>query len=626
MNEPSVAELEARYAATRSDASDPVARIEAALDLAWALRSWNESRSHHLAAEARREAEAIDYRLGRARAARILAMTVLDPDAVDTVFELAEEAKQLFDEIGDPKGRAGSRDFLSSLHEYMGDLAGGLSLALDALEIARSIDDPVRQGFALCNIGGILARSGETEAGIERLEEGLQLFEVGDSLDGKGGVLLRLATVYRDVGRYEDARRSAAAASAVAQELNNNYLQVMALAIVADVEAQTGPAERAEALYRQVLGNLHTEPGRSVLGAEPQVKLGRLLMREGRLDDAHVELTDALRRSSGQDVLIVSEAAIRDALAELCERTGDLAAALEHSKIRRKLQDRIAQREARNKMAMVEFKSAKEAAAKDAEIHKLRYVELRAMQTKLVEVERMALLGKLAAGTAHELNNPLGVLRSSAALSARAGEKLVALLAASPDVAAEARRIASALHDSQRSTQQAIDRISTVTETFARFAQLDQAAARPFDVREGLESALKLVTPNLPAAVTIERSFQAIPLIDAWPHALNQAFLTVLNNALEAVQDAGIVSVSTGVEGDAVVVRIQDTGCGMSQPQLDTLFDVSWSAEGPRTRMRFGLAAAYATTQQHGGTIDVSSELGEGTTVTFRLPRSNRST
>jgi two-component system NtrC family sensor kinase len=139
-------------------------------------------------------------------------------------------------------------------------------------------------------------------------------------------------------------------------------------------------------------------------------------------------------------------------------------------------------------------------------------------------------------------------------------------------------------------------------------------------VREGVESALALLEPTLGDEITLERRFDVVPSIEGWPRELNHAFLTVLQNAVQAIDGAGVVTVETSSTPDHVLVRVRDTGHGMSEEQAANLFDVTWSEEGTRTRMRLGLSAAYTTTQKHGGTMEVQSVAGEGTTVSFRFP------
>ena len=170
----------------------------------------------------------------------------------------------------------------------------------------------------------------------------------------------------------------------------------------------------------------------------------------------------------------------------------------------------------------------------------------------------------------------------------------------------------------------ALARIGTVAQSFKRFAQLDQAEQRVFDLREGLESALALLRPTLPEGVVLQAELHDVRTLEGWPRELNHAFLTVLQNAVQAIDGAGTVTAVTEQEGDTVVVRVQDTGRGMSQEEAAHLFDIGWSEGGGRTKMRLGLSAAHTTTRRHGGTIEVASTIGAGTTITFRFPPRNR--
>lgn len=630
-------ELEARLAAVDAGA-DPIARIDARTALAWELRFRERDRAHALATEARLLAQEHGYALGRARAARVLAMTVREATELSTVVALAEEAKQYFDEAEDLAGRAGSRDFLASIHEHLGDFARGLELALEALGLARELGDPVRQGYALSSVGGILAASGEVDSAVERLMEALKLFEGVQNLDGVGVILSRLSKVFISAGRHDEALKYAARCLELSEqgERPDVLLQASALTVMAEIaEKRDEPAE-AERLYRASI-DVMQEPMRNLVGVEAQVSLGRLLMRQssvkqGALAEAEFELRDVLARVEGKAVSIVAEASAHEALAELLESQGRVAEAISHLRRGVALREQIAGRETRTKLAQLEARAALETARKDAEIHKLRFVELHGLQSKLLEAEKLALLGRLAAGTAHELNTPLGVLRSNAQLSETITQRLTALIHELLELvkdgearSASVAKLVAGLEASRATTNQAMERIFSIVQNFRRFAQLDEAARRSFDVREGLESALALLGPAVPERVRIERHFAEVTQIECWPRELNQAFLTILQNAVQAIAGPGTVRVEVeqeGAQGRAqVLVRISDTGRGMSEEDALHLFDVTWSNEGPRAKMRFGLAAASATVRHHGGTIDVMSALGRGTSVTIRLPR-----
>jgi len=352
-----------------------VERIDALTQLAWELRGPDGPRAHALATEARELALRHRYALGQARAARTMAMTIGSGEGLSAILPLAEEAKRLFDEANDGPGRAGSRDFLASLHEFVGDLAGGMEFALDALSIARELGDPIRQGYALSSVGGILAASGEVDAAVDHLKKALQLFENAQDSQGVRTICSRLSKIFQNAGRSEEALTYAEIlrdAAAPEDEASHSA----ALAVMADVENERGHHAEAERLYRAALAVFTTQTGRNVMGAETQLALGRLLLEQGKLGDAEVELNDAIGRIAGDPVLIVSQASAHDALAEVYERQGELSTAIEHLRKTLALREQISRRDARNKLSQVEVRAAMEAAKKDAEIHKLRFMEL----------------------------------------------------------------------------------------------------------------------------------------------------------------------------------------------------------------------------------------------------------
>jgi signal transduction histidine kinase len=139
-------------------------------------------------------------------------------------------------------------------------------------------------------------------------------------------------------------------------------------------------------------------------------------------------------------------------------------------------------------------------------------------------------------------------------------------------------------------------------------------------VVDGLQSAIEMLRSNLPEGVKLESRFQPVPEIEGWPGQLNQAFLTVLLNATQAIAGPGLVTVETEADRNTMMVRVRDTGRGMSEEERAHRFDVGWSADGKRTKMRLGLVAAHATVQRHGGRIEVASAPGQGTTLVVSLP------
>ena len=611
-----IAELERRLDAAARPPVDPVAHVDALNALAWALRASAVPRANQLAAQARQIAQVQDYKLGQARAARTLSMTIIDEDGLRQIFSLAEEAKSLFDEVGDIEGRAASRDFLATLHEYLGNLETGLELALDALSLAQQAGNPVRQGYALSSVGGILAESGNFDEGVERLNQALDLFRSVNDATGIGAICSRLSKVLRQAGHNEQALSYAALCLDIAKATDNEFLRWTAFTVMAEVATEQDALEDAERHYQEALAALPHDLSQDVLGGETFVALGRLRIRMGALDAAEADLKRGLSAARVGGVSKAAEANAHDALAELYERQTRFEEAIDHLREAQELRSSVAQRDARNKLRQIEMRAEVEAAKKDAEIHRLRFVELHEMQSRLVEAKKMAFVGKLAAGAAHELNTPLGVIKSNTTLIARIAQRTLESQATGAD-----GKLTTTLHACEEATQLAIERICTVAASLERFTQVDHGERRQFDVREGLVSAIALLRPTVPAGIRLTEDFEDVPSIQGWPRELNHAFMTVLQNALEAIDGDGEVLVETRATAEHVLVHVRDSGRGMSAEQLCHLFDVGWS-HGDRTSMRLGLSAAYNTMSRHGGTIEVNSQLGHGTVVSFRFPRS----
>ena len=616
-----VSELEARLAAVGTEPQDAQARVDALVDLAWAIRFSDRERSKDLATKARELSISIGDKRGQAWAARTLCMTTASTDTLRDIMAFAEEAKTLFDAVGDQRGRAGARDFLAGIYELLGDWSTGLDLAFEALSIAREIDDPVRQGYALCNVGGILTATGDVEGGIARWQEALDLFEGVDDAHGVGRICERLSGFYRERGDLDEALVYARRLLDTAERGGKDANRAAALAALAELEQEQGHYQAAERLFRESISAYANEELRALGGIPARLSLGRLLARRGALAEAEAEVMLGIEAMITYGLATPAyEANARQILADVSEQQGDLGKANKQLRTVARLREQAAEDETRSKLARFEARAEAKAAKQEAEIHRLKFVELTQMQSKLVEAEKMAQLGAFAAGTAHELNSPLGVLRSNLSLYARAAERLSELAAVEHPDAARTQRLAAALSACQRSSEDAVARLAAVAENFRRFTSLDLAEKRTFNLVEGLEAAIALLRPMVAESVALETQFEPVPDIEGWSSQLNQAFMTVLQNGADAVEGQGRVTVSTTSTPDTVQVRIQDTGRGMSEDERVHLFDVGWSADRRRTKMRLGLAAAHATVQRHGGRVAVQSAPGKGTTFVFSFP------
>lgn len=254
--------------------------------------------------------------------------------------------------------------------------------------------------------------------------------------------------------------------------------------------------------------------------------------------------------------------------------------------------------------------------------------ELRQKQAELVQSEKMAALGMLVAGVAHEVNTPLGAIKSNNDTVRGTVARLRGELAGSSEApAAELHEVARvrALFDvldrvGAVSTE-AIDRITKIVQSLRHFARLDAARVDRVDLHVGIESTLTLLGHELRQGITVERDYGDLPRVECFPDRLNQVFMNLLVNAVQAIAGTGRITVRTRALGDQVLVEIEDTGSGIAPEHLPRIFDPGFTTKGVGVGTGLGLSIVHQIVEEHGGHIDVASTPGHGATFRLVLPR-----
>lgn len=262
--------------------------------------------------------------------------------------------------------------------------------------------------------------------------------------------------------------------------------------------------------------------------------------------------------------------------------------------------------------------------------------ELERLQAQIIQSEKMASLGQLAAGVAHELNNPAGFLYGNIELlaeSARGLERLLALYDAAPlpdEAAAEVRalkdetdyeNVLADLGSIISDCREGAERIRDVVQNLRTFSRLDEAEFKKVDIHESIESTLRLLARYYSAdKISLVRDYGDLPPVDCYAGQLNQVWLNLLVNAAYAVRRGGEVRIETRREGDAVVVAVSDTGDGIAPEHLPRIFDPFFTTKPVGEGTGLGLSVTYGIVERHHGRIAVASRPGHGTTFTVTLP------
>jgi signal transduction histidine kinase len=251
--------------------------------------------------------------------------------------------------------------------------------------------------------------------------------------------------------------------------------------------------------------------------------------------------------------------------------------------------------------------------------------DLRETQAQLVRSGTMVSLGLLAAGIAHELNTPMGVIHSNADVQRRVTQVIRGILGA-PELAGKLgpqprlEPSLSILDEMNRMTLQAAERVSKIVRSLTSFARLDQAELEWVDLHEGIESTLTLMAYFFKDRIQVIKDYGSLPKVRCYASQINQVFVNVLTNAVQAIDGAGRITITTRQAQSNAVIWVTDTGTGIRPEHLERIFDPGFTTKGVGVGAGLGLSIAYRIVENHRGSIQVESKLGQGTTVTISLP------
>jgi signal transduction histidine kinase len=271
---------------------------------------------------------------------------------------------------------------------------------------------------------------------------------------------------------------------------------------------------------------------------------------------------------------------------------------------------------------MIYFVRSNELAYEELELINTELVE---SQTQLIQAEKMASIGSLTAGLMHEINTPIGVINSNTDISTRCiGTISKALLSGKTIDELEKddqfQRSLTLIETNNQATLDSSARITKLVNSLRNVARLDEAALQKADLHEGLDSALDLISHELDGRIDVVKEYGDIPRVACHPGELNQVFMTVLKNAVEATKGPGRITIRSFVKSGKVVVQVEDSGVGIAPEQLQRIFDPGFKRRGSRVRAGWGLFTAYKVLEKHQGELKIESEVGEGTFVTISLP------
>jgi signal transduction histidine kinase len=273
-------------------------------------------------------------------------------------------------------------------------------------------------------------------------------------------------------------------------------------------------------------------------------------------------------------------------------------------------------------------------------------VELKESQVQLVQSEKMASLGQMVAGVAHELNTPLGYVTNNVQLLRELSMPLLDLASAQAaladclaDPGCDEQRLAGALQTAAASREQVapelladdlqqlfadtgygLGQIAELVVGLKDFARLDRAMSEAVDLNDCIRSALLIARNNIKDKAEVLQQLGDLPAVVCAPSQINQVLLNLLNNAAQAIDGYGRIKVKSWAQDEHVLISIEDSGRGMSAAVLQRIFDPFFTTKPVGQGTGLGLSISFKIIQDHGGTIRAASVEGRGTRFLLRLP------
>ncbi len=544
--------------------------------------------------------------------------------------------------------------YIGRVYTQIGDLKAAEKYLQKAYQLKAEARDTLALGMINISMANVYRRSRRFASAESLYKKDLSKRLNSNNLEGAMESYRGLAETYTDWKRYDEAIFYYQKDVALARRLNRRRVEGRLLLELANLHEKQGQLAQARDVLKQA--GLATDSSESVaLQHTTYQRLADFNAKEGNFPLAFrylqraVAVRDSVVNENSQKMLSELRAQF-----EVSQKEREIAALDEQNKEQQRLRNYLlagigvllllllgiiylssARRKAYKKLTIEQQHTQQLLTEKEQLLTNLHQTQI-----QLVQSEKMASLGLLTAGIAHEINNPISYINASmAALQmdfeelTPIREKLLALRyepgvpASVGELLTDLERVgATDLFDEMTSLMLNIEsgtrRTTEIVAGLKTFARDTGDAFVPSDLHEGIDSALTLLNHKRHKGIQIEKTYGVLPLVPCQFSKINQVFLNLLDNAIQAVGEAGTVSISTDHDAQYAYVQIGDTGIGMDAVTQQRIFEPFFTTKEVGRGTGLGLSISYAIVQQHRGQIRVASSPGHGTTFTISLPLS----
>jgi len=570
---------------------------------------------------------------------------------------LENELKSLdiFETLGDSLGISYSCHQISLTYAKLSEYSEALKYDVRAMNIRELHENQAGVAYSLISIGQNFLKMGLHSESLENLLQSREIFMQLNDTFGLSTSLYSISIYYKTLGSPEDAIKYLNESLHLSQNIDAPMLVRNAAQLLSELYAEQEKFKEAyqmHILYKDTYDSLYHE--------ENLVKITQLVMQHGYDQKELLQVAEIARQKQFRNYLIFSFGLVVILVIVIfnryyIKRKANIDLQLKNNEIesqKNKLENLFISLRIKNEelsQQNEEISSQKDhLESLNQELEKQKFElnrtlkELTQAETQLVQSEKMASLGQLTAGVAHELNNPINFVSSGINPLQRNIEDLLSLLEkydsiikkrnltegfSEVDEMKENLDFASLVKETQsllKGINEGASRSQQIVKDLRTFSRMDENDFKGVDIHDGLDSTLMLLRNKMEESITVHKEYGKIPHIECLPGKLNQVFMNILTNSILAIEGKGDIYIETSKFEDRAKISIRDTGCGMSPDVKQHIFEPFFTTRTVGTGTGLGLSISYSIIEEHHGTIEVHSEQGEGTEFVITLPISRK--
>ena len=611
----------------------------------------------------------------------------------DQAIEFSNKSIGIKEEIGDQIGIGTAYNGLGNIYLDRGDLANAIDYFTKALNIHKKAKNKIGIATNLSDIGLVyLYQEKDWDKAIEYFYESLELSKKLNNQHSLANNLKNLGIAFEYQHKIHSAIDFHLKSLAIRKELKdpeqiiesynhlgNNYIALK------DYNKALEYFVLSDSLYKHSYNlkyNIYTLMGLSKVYFHKSQPKFSMTTKSDSIISSNIALNNALKAFNlSKSKSLVKE--IKDSaflLYEIYQSKKDFETALKYYKIFDEMKDELLKEENRNEIIKQEFKSEYERLAildrakenermKREELKRIvaylslllcllllailwsRYSKsqkqksviqstlskLKDTQNKLVESEKMAALGVLTAGIAHEINNPvnfisngLNILKNRFNQMAIMAEEFMDLSEDSNDFKEKIKSLKKTISESELEEEikdtlvfmdVGVKRTTDIIQGLSLYARSEKSELEKANIHKIIDSALVNLNNKFKGRIKIEKKYDnSIKKISCYPSQLNQVFINLLGNSMDAIPKKGTITIDTVFEGDTIAISIRDTGLGIKEDIKDKIYDPFFTTKGIGKGTGLGLSICQGIINNHKGTMTFSSKLNEGTEFVIKLP------